>query len=109
MTIKNGMPPVHPGEILREDVLPALKLSVAAAAKILGCSPQFLYRVLKGQKGLSAEMCLKVAKLAGSTPEMWMRLQASYDLKKAAGDKKLLRFISGMKVPTGAYAAPQAR
>ncbi len=94
MTTKNGMPPVHPGEIIREDILPAAGLSVAAAAKALGVSRQMVHDILAGRKPLSAVMCLKVARLFGSTPEFWIRLQAHYDLKLAAQNKAVMRRVA---------------
>jgi addiction module HigA family antidote len=87
---KNALPPVHPGEILREDILPEIGLSVTAVAKALGVSRQMLHDILAERKPLSAVMCLKVSRLLGSTPEFWMRLQAEYDLKKAAQNKKVM-------------------
>jgi addiction module HigA family antidote len=95
-TIKetNGLPPVHPGEFLREDILPETGLSVSAAAKALGVSRQMLHEILAERKPLSAVMCLKVSRLFGSSPEMWMRLQAAYDLKKAAQDKKVMERVA---------------
>ena len=94
MALKNGMRPIHPGEILREDILPDLGLSVSAAAKALGISRQMLHDVLAERKPLSAAMCLKIARLLGSTPEFWMRLQAQYDLKKATRDKRVMERIA---------------
>src|ERR1039458_4714462 len=90
MARKNGLPPVHPGEIIRKDILPAVGLCETAAAKALGVSRQMLHDILAGRKPLSAVMCLKVARLFGSTPELWMRLQAAYDLKKAEQNKKVM-------------------
>ena len=89
MERKSGLPLVHPGEIIREDILPEVGLSVTAAAKALGVSRQMVHDILAGRKPLSAVMCLKVSRLFGGTPEFWMRLQADYDLKKAAQDKKV--------------------
>ena len=83
MTRKSGLQPVHPGEILKEGTLPSAGLSVTAAAKALGVSRQILHDILAERRPLSAVMCLKVARLFGSTPELWMRLQAAYHLKKA--------------------------
>jgi addiction module HigA family antidote len=80
---------VHPGEILKEDVLPSVGLSVTAAAKALGVSRQMLHDILSKRKPLSAVMCLKIARLVGGSPEFWMRLQASYDLKMAEQDKRV--------------------
>jgi antitoxin HigA-1 len=82
MERKNRLPPVHPGEIIREDVLPEVALSVMDAAKALGVSRQMLHDTLAERKPLSAAMCLKLSRLLGSTPEFWMCLQADYDVKR---------------------------
>ena len=94
MDRKNGLPPVHPGEILREDILPEVGLSVTAAAKALGVSRQMLHDILAERRPLSAIMCLKISRLLGSSPEFWMRLQAEYDLKKAAQNKKVMERVA---------------
>src|SRR5258707_15023484 len=94
MRRKNALPLVHPGEIIREDILPEVGLSVTAAARALGVSRQMVHDILAGRKPLSAVMCLKVARLFGSTPEFWMRLQADYDLKRAAQDKKVMQRVA---------------
>jgi antitoxin HigA-1 len=94
MERKNRLPPVHPGEIIKQDILPSVGLSVTAAAKALGVSRQMLHDILAGRKPLSAVMCLKVSRLFGSTPELWMRLQAAYDLKKAERDKKVMERVA---------------
>jgi addiction module HigA family antidote len=91
---KNGMPPVHPGEIIREDILPSARLSVTAAAKALRVSRQMLHGILAGRTPMSASMCLKVARLFGGSPEVWMRLQAAYDLKRSAQNKKVMARIA---------------
>ena len=94
MERKNRLPPVHPGEVIKNDILPSVGLSVTAAAKALGVSRQMLHDILAERKPLSAVMCLKVARLFGSTPELWMRLQATYDLKKAEQDKKVMKRVA---------------
>jgi addiction module HigA family antidote len=107
MQRRNGLPPIHPGEILRKDVLPEAGLSVTAAAKALGVSRQMLHDILAERKPLSAVMCLKLSRLVGSTPEFWMRLQADYDLKKAAQNKKVMQRIAQivpLKPPAEALA-----
>jgi len=91
---KNGLPPVHPGEIIKQDILPAVGMSVVTAAKALGVSRQMLHDILAERKPLSAVMCLKISRLFGSTPEFWMRLQAAYDLKKAEQDKKIMARVA---------------
>lgn len=84
MNKKNMLPAVHPGEILREDILPEVGLGGAAAARALGVSRQMLHDILAERRPLSAVMCLKLSRLFGSSSEMWMRLQAAHDLRKAA-------------------------
>jgi antitoxin HigA-1 len=73
-------PPVHPGEILREDVLPALKLSVTETARRLGVSRQQLHRVLACTHPITTDMALRIGKFAGNGPELWLRMQQAYDL-----------------------------
>jgi addiction module HigA family antidote len=94
MERRNGLPPVHPGEIIREDILPSAGLSVTAAAKALGVSRQMLHGVIAERKPLSAVMCLRIARLFGGSPEMWMRLQAAYDLKRAERDAGVMRRVA---------------
>jgi len=94
MDRKNRLPPVHPGEVIKEDILPSVGLSVTAAAKALGVSRQMLHDILAERKPLSAVMCLKVSRLFGGSPEVWMRLQASYDLRKAEQNKKVMERVS---------------
>jgi addiction module HigA family antidote len=91
---KNGLPPVHPGEILKEDILPSVGLSVTAAAKSLGVSRQMLHDILAERKPLSVVMCLKLSRLFGGSPEVWMRLQAAADLKNAKQDKKVMQRVA---------------
>lgn len=100
MKRRNGLPPIHPGEIIREDILPLVGLSVTAAAKALGVSRQMLHGILSGRKPLSAVMCLRVARLFGGSPEVWMRLQAAYDLKKSERNKKVMERVARI-VPLG--------
>jgi antitoxin HigA-1 len=80
-------PPVHPGRILRETVLPEAGISVSDAALALGESDQTLHHVLAEEMPLSAALCLKVARLFNSPPQMWIRLQGSYDLYQASLDE----------------------
>jgi addiction module HigA family antidote len=74
------MAPVHPGEILREEVLPALGLGVIEAAKELRVSRQTLHRILAGKMAVSPEMAVRLGKFCGNGPGLWLRLQAAYDL-----------------------------
>lgn len=73
-------PPVHPGEILREDVLKHLGLSVSEAARRLCVSRQQLHRVLACTHPITTEMALRIGKFVGNGPVLWLRMQQSYDL-----------------------------
>lgn len=73
-------PPVHPGEILREDVLPVLNLSVTETARKLDVSRQQLHRVLACTHPITTDMALRIGKFAGNGPELWLRMQQAYDL-----------------------------
>ncbi len=73
-------PPIHPGEVLPEDVLPALGLSVSEAARRLGISRQQLHRVLACANPITTEMALRIGKSAGNGPGLWLRMQQAYDL-----------------------------
>ena len=73
-------PPVHPGEILREDVLKNLGLPVSEAARRLGVSRQQLHRVLACTHPITTEMALRIGKFAGNGPGLWLRMQQAYDL-----------------------------
>src|ERR1700677_1984631 len=75
--------PPHPGEIIREDCLAPLGLSVTAAAEWLGVSRQSLSEVLNGHNGVSAEMAIRLEKAGWSNAETWLSVQAAYDLWQA--------------------------
>jgi len=72
--------PTHPGEILKEDVLPALNLSVAEAARQLGVSRQSLHKVMSGAVAVTPEMALRLGRWCGNGPGLWLRMQQAYDL-----------------------------
>jgi antitoxin HigA-1 len=74
------MPPVHPGTILRDEVFPALNISVSAAARELGLSRQTLHRIMAGQLGVSTETALRLGRWCGNGAGIWARMQQSYDL-----------------------------
>ena len=87
--------PPHPGEIIREDCLDPLGLSVTEAAKGLGVSRQSLSELLNGRNGISADMALRLEKAGWSTAESWLRNQLTYDLWQARqqGDRlKVTKF-----------------
>jgi addiction module HigA family antidote len=75
--------PTHPGEILREDVLPALRLSVSEAARQLGITRQTLHRILAGTHSITPEMALRLGRFCGNGPMLWLRMQAEHDVWQA--------------------------
>jgi addiction module HigA family antidote len=77
-----AFPVPHPGELLREEILPAAALRPAQAAQRLGISRQSLHAVLSGRAGISAEMALRLAALFGNSPMHWINMQAQFDLQR---------------------------
>ena len=84
MPMKN---PPHPGRIVRQECLDPLRLSVTAAARVLGVTRQALNNLVNGKAGISPEMALRLSKAFGSTPEFWLRLQMNYDLAQIRSQK----------------------
>lgn len=83
----NGNPdrcPTHPGELLREDVIPATDKPKAEIARMLGISRQHLYDILAERKPVSPEVAVRLAKLFGNAPLVWIRIQGAYDAWHAA-------------------------
>lgn len=75
--------PTHPGEILREDVIPAVKQPITRIAEGLGVSRQHLHDILAERRPVSPEMAVRLTAMFGSSVETWLRLQASYDAWQA--------------------------
>jgi addiction module HigA family antidote len=88
MPMKN---PAHPGLIVRHDCLEPLKLSVTAAAKILGVTRQALNNVVNGKSGISPEMAIRLSKAFGNSPETWLQMQVAYDLAAARKDESKIK------------------
>ncbi len=72
--------PTHPGEILREDVLPSLNITITDAAKELGIARQTLHRVMTGEMAITPAMALRLGRWCGNGPGLWLRMQVAYDL-----------------------------
>jgi antitoxin HigA-1 len=86
--VKRGLPPMHPGELLREDVVPALARPRAEIARLLGISRQTLHSILTERTPVTPEMALRLGKLCGNGPELWLALQTRYDLDRLAKSKR---------------------
>ena len=82
MNAKNGMRPVHPGEVLREE-LDELGLSASALSKALGVPVNRVTMILNGQRGVSADTALRLARYFGTTPQLWLNLQKTWELRQA--------------------------
>ena len=84
MPMKN---PPHPGRIVRQDCVEPLKLTITRAAKVLGVTRQALNNLVNGKAGISPEMAVRLSKAFGGSPEVWLRLQANYDLAQLRQDQ----------------------
>jgi addiction module HigA family antidote len=91
-----GLKPMHPGELLREVVLPALGRQKKEIAALLGVSRQMLYEIVEERAPVTAAMALRLGKLCGNGADIWLNLQRSYDL--AAAEKRLSAELK--KIPT---------
>ena len=80
MSLLRGLPPTHPGELLREVVLPAIGKPKAEIARALGVSRHTLYELLGERQPVTPQMALRVGKLCGNGAEFWLQMQANYDL-----------------------------
>lgn len=82
MPKKNKLtPPVHPGEILREDLMRPLGLTVTGLARELKIPASRLSEIVNGRRALNADAALRLSRYFGNTPEFWINLQAAYDLR----------------------------
>lgn len=78
----NGMPAIHPGEFLRE-TLEDMALTQAAFAEAIGVSPMRVSHLLRGDRPVTAELALRLGRALGQTPQYWLNLQTTFDLKVA--------------------------
>lgn len=86
--------PTHPGAVLREDVLPAVKRTKIEIAEMLGISRQQLNGILSERKPISPGIAVRIGKLFGTGPGLWLRMQSSYDAWHAERD------VDTSKIPT---------
>ncbi len=76
------MRPVHPGEILRDE-LTEIELSASALARALDVPSNRITAILNGQRGITADTALRLARYFGTTPQLWLNLQKTYELRQA--------------------------
>lgn len=80
---RNGMRPVHPGEVLREDYLIPLAMSANALAKALNVPAPRINDIVRERRGVSADTAMRLARHFGGDARSWLNLQAAYDLRVA--------------------------
>ena len=81
--IKNGMRPIHPGEVLREDFLEPLSMSANALAIALRVPAPRVNEIVRERRGVSADTAMRLARYFDTTPQFWLNLQTEYDLRVA--------------------------
>ena len=86
------LPLIHPGEILRDDFLQPMKISVTALAQAIKVPRSRVNDIVLGRRGISADTAFRLARYFGTTPDFWINLQARYDLE--AADRTLRRRIA---------------
>jgi antitoxin HigA-1 len=93
---KNGMRPVHPGEVLREDFLKPLGMSANALAKALRVPAPRINDVVRGRRGVSADTVMRLARYFGGDARSWLNLQTAHDLRVAeiSNAKRIARDVS---------------
>ena len=77
----------HPGRIIRQDFLEPRGVTVTEAARVLGVARQTINNLVNEKAGISAEMAVRLSKAFGPSPDMWVRLQANYDLSQVRQDE----------------------
>ena len=82
MSVTNGMRPVHPGEILGEE-LEELSMSAQALATALDIPTARVTKILEGERGMTADTALRLARYLGTTPQLWLNLQKTFELRVA--------------------------
>jgi addiction module HigA family antidote len=101
MTFKNGMRPVHPGEILRKEYLEPMGMSANALAKALHLTPSRVNDIVLERRGVTADTAVRLARYFNSSAQFWLNLQSMYDLRVAERDattRKAVREIEPLKV-----------
>ncbi len=103
MYAENGTRPVHPGEILREE-LDTIGLSANALSKELGVPVNRITMILNGKRGVSADTALRLARYSGTTPQLWLNLQKTWELRRA--EMEAGSSIAGRVTPWGKDRKP---
>ena len=96
---ENKIPPVHPGEVLLEDFLKPLGISQYRLAKEMKVYPRKINEIVHGKRSITADSALRLSRYFGTSAELWMNLQALYDLEKTRGEieAQVVKEISPLK------------
>ncbi len=99
MRPRNGMRPIHAGEILREEFLAPLEMSANRLAIALRVPANRITEILNGKRGVTAETALRLARFLGTTPEFWLNLQQAYEIRRVEQEmgNKIVREIEPIK------------
>ncbi len=100
VTSGKRLPLIHPGQILRDDFLQAMEISVYALAEAIKVPRSRVNDIVLGRRGITADTAFRLARYFGTSPEFWINLQARYDLE--AADRKIRRRIEREVSPRAA-------
>lgn len=109
--IENGMRPIHPGEVLREEYLLPLGLSASALAKALSVTPARINDIVRERRGITGDTALRLARYFGTDAQSWVNLQAIYDLRVAemTSAETIRREVTPRGVSPPSFGANQGR
>jgi addiction module HigA family antidote len=88
MTKQAFIPPIHPGEILKEEFLDPMKISQRAFARRIDVPANRVNQIVRGQRSITGDTAIRFGLALGTSPEMWLRLQSRYELEKAQDESE---------------------
>lgn len=102
VALERKLPPIHPGEILNEEFLSPMNLSQYHLAKSIGVDPRRIHAIVHGERSISAETALLLARFFGNSREFWMGIQSQYDLDMA--EDRLAPRLASIAEHTSSYS-----
>jgi addiction module HigA family antidote len=88
MSDKREQPPIHPGRVLELEFLEPMRMSAYALAKAISVDPPRVYKIVAGERGISGDTALRLARYWGNSAQFWMNLQSRYDLELARYERE---------------------
>lgn len=104
----NGMPPIHPGEVLREEFLVPLALSANALARAIHVPANRIGQIIAEKRAITADTALRLAKYFGTTAEFWLTMQKVYELRAAEESRTLRAQLRGIRPASRSRAKSRA-